>query len=248
MSNIKEIKMEEMTQLRELSRKVSTSLEQELGAYLKTLTPLFSPRKVLGEYMSGTNKDKVLGAEKNFAIIEEQYKDIMLEGFNYSAKLSSVIPMVASKLSLYNWMYRADLGGMDLNIVSPVKWVLGYENSVSIKSLFQSNSDGKNVSQEDASEFVISKLVIAKLLENTPSLITLIKGLGYTINVETHPEVSGKLPYVVLSAPIEAFRPQDDMVKMAAQFSGASSFEELLDNEALDAIPNHFQDKIRALV
>ena len=47
---------------------------------------------------------------------------------------------------------------------------------------------------------------------------------------------AGDLPFVVISAPITAFRPQDDMMKIVAQLSGTPVFEELVDVDEIAAL------------
>jgi len=83
MTPIKDIQLEQMAQLRERSKAVSVILNKELHAYLKTITPLFSPRKVLGEYMQSASRDKVVGAEKNYSIILENYKAVLRDAFGH---------------------------------------------------------------------------------------------------------------------------------------------------------------------
>lgn len=248
MSTVKEIKMEDMTRLRELSRRVASSMSEDVNAYLKTLTLLFSPRKVLGEFMAGGDKGKVVGAEKNFSLIEEQYKAIMRDSFGYATKLSSIVPVVSSKLMLNSWESLEDFDGLRLTITSPTKWVLGYESSVSMKELIQIHAEGGKLPQEKASTFVIAKLVMKCQLDNSKGLVRLIEGLGYKLTEEKLPSVTGELPHMVLHAPIESFRPQDDLVKMASQFSGSSTFEELIDEEAINALQNPLKDKLDALL
>ena len=51
MSVVKEIDMQQMGQLRNQSQKASQFLDKRLNGYLQTLTPMFAPRKVLGEFM-----------------------------------------------------------------------------------------------------------------------------------------------------------------------------------------------------
>lgn len=247
MANVRDIKMEELTQFREISQKVSSHLLDELTRYLKTLTPLFSPRKVLGEYMAGATKDKVIGAEKNYSMIEERYKVIMRDAFGFSAKLSSVVPVVSNKITLYNWEYLETFDETLLTISSPTKWVLGFENAVNIKRLLQMKTENKKLLQEEATAFVVSKLVMAQLIDNSPGLRNIVEGLGFKIIAGKIPECSGDLPYVILSAPFESFRPQDELVKMAAQFSGSSSFGELIDIADIEQMSYPKRDHLLAI-
>jgi len=241
---IKEIQMDQMSKLRDLSRNVANHLSEEITAFTKTLALLFSPRKVLGEFMSGSGKDKVIGAENNFSVIEERYKAVMREAFGFSVKLSSIVPAVSSKVTLNNWEYIEDIDGTKITFTAPTQWVLGYDNSLTLERLLETKLQGKTLSQEEISNFVITKLVLQRLFEVAPNLTRLYAGLGYTVESRTMPDVSGSLTYMVLTAPVESFRPQNDMVKMATQFSGSESFAELIDEEAIQQIENRIQTQL----
>lgn len=239
---IKEIQMDQMSKLRDLSRNVANFLSEEITAFTKTLALLFSPRKVLGEFMSGGGKDKVIGAQNNFSVIEERYKSVMREAFGYSVKLSSVVPAISSKVTLNNWEYIEDIGGSKITFTAPTQWVLGYDNSLTLERLLESKLQGKSLTQEEISNFVITKLVLQRLFEIAPNLTRIYTGLGYKVEQRTMPDVSGSLTYIVLAGPVASFRPQDDMVKMATQFSGSESFAELVDEESIEQIENRVKD------
>jgi hypothetical protein len=247
MTQIKDIKMEEMTGLRESSRKISALLSQELQSYVKSLSPLFSPRKVLGEFMDSANKSRVAGAEKNYVTVSEQYKAIMLDAFGHASKLSSSVPSINNKLILTPWATIETLGGTDLTMISPTRWVLGYDVNYNHQRLLQRYMAGEGApNSADISAYVISQLVIAQLIDANPGIKRLFDGLNFTLSIETLPKYAGKLPFVVLTAPCQSFRPQDDLVTMASQFSGSTSFEELVSGDAVKEMPHAFQDKLLA--
>ena len=50
MDNVKDIDLEQMGHLRNVSQKIAQFLNSRLSAYLATITPLFAPRKILGEF------------------------------------------------------------------------------------------------------------------------------------------------------------------------------------------------------
>lgn len=246
---IKEIKLDEMAQLRDTSQKIAATLLKELEGHLKTLTPLFSPRKVLGEFMQSASRDKVVGAEKNFSALEENYKAIMRDGFDLSAKLSTPLPAIANKLEVYPWCYLDEVGGAKgtISFRSPVRWVLTYACSHDLSWLLEARMKGEAVSYEGVSPFVINSLTMWLLLGSSPGLKRLLEALGYRLSIEKQPGVAGDLPLVVLSSALPAFRPQDDLVKMVSQLSGAASFEEIVDIDSLEGMDDPFKRKIQAL-
>lgn len=246
--NKKEIRVEEMTQLREFSRSVSETLLKDISGYLKTLTPLFSPKKVLGEYLSGVSNDKVIGAEKNFRAIEERYKQQMLDGFGFKAKLSSVVPSINGKLSLTNWRESVNVDGKELVIIYPTKWVMSYDGGFNIQNLVQMNMEGHDLDFEEVSEFVIKQQLLKRLFENAPELNKLLNGLGYSTEFVKVSTAKGYVSVLVVNSYVKSFRPQDDLVKLACQLSGGSEFEELIDKEAIESIENIFQNNFLSLI
>ena len=74
----------------------------------------------------------------------------------------------------------------------------------------------------------------------------MLAGLGYEVSIEILPEISGDLPYVVLTSIVPAFRPQDTLVGMVSQLSGGSSFEELVDVEGIEGMPFLLKDRLLA--
>lgn len=248
MTPIKEIQLEQMTQLRERSKAVSVILNKELQAYLKTITPLFSPRKVLGEYMQSATRDKVVGAEKNYSIILENYKSVLRDVFGYNAKLSSPVPAIQNELVAEPWVYSDDLDGTVLSFSSPVRWVLSYDCSYDLPRLIAEKLKDEQPHYDSITPFVLNALVIWLLLENSPGLVRLLEGLGYEVSIERQPKIAGTLPFVVLTSRVAAFRPQNDLVRMVAQFSGSSGFEEIIDVDQIDAIENPLQIKLQSLL
>lgn len=246
MTPIKEIQLEQMTQLRERSKAVSVILDKELQTYLKTIIPLFAPRKVLGEYMQSASRDKVVGAEKNFSIILENYKAVLRDTFGHNAKLSSPVPAIQNELVAKPWVYSDNLDGSVLSFSSPVRWVLSYDCSYDLHRLVSERAKGEQLHFDSISQFVFNALVIWLLLESNPGLARLLEGLGYSVSFETQPEIAGALPFVVLTSPVPAFRPPDELVRMVAQLSGGSSFEEIIDVDQIDAIVNPLQIKLQA--
>lgn len=233
---VKEIQFEDMSALREQSQKIGSMLSEDLRAYTKTLTALCAPRKVLGEFMQSASRDKVVGAEKNFSLLEERYKAVMRDAFGLSAKLSTPLSAIHNKLSLTPWCYSEVLAGSSSPLIfsTPVRWVLSYDCSYDLRDLITDRIKSEELRYEEVSPFVVRALTVWLLFEQSPELKRILAGLGYEMSVEILPEISGDLPYVVLTSIVPAFRPQDTLVGMVSQLSGGSSFEELVDVEGIE--------------
>ncbi len=248
MTPIKEIQFEEMSALRERSQKIGSLLSEDLRAYTKTLTALCAPRKVLGEFMQSASRDKVVGAEKSFALLEERYKAVMRDAFGLSAKLSTPLPAIHNKLSLTPWCYSEVLTGSSSPLIfsTPVRWVLSYDCSYDLRDLITDRIKSEELRYEEVSPFVVRALVAWLLFEQSPELKRILSGLGFDVSLEVLPEISGDLPYVVLTSTVPAFRPQDSLVSMVSQLSGGSSFEELVDVDGIKAMPFVLKDRLLA--
>lgn len=248
MTKVKEIPLEQLTGMREVSQAISQYLHQTLSGHLKTLGPLFSPRKVFGEFMESAFKDKVPGADKNYAKIEAQYKELCQSPFDIPSKLSTPLPNIPNQLTLYPWCYPYKIGtDMVLNVRSPVRWVLAYAGSYDLARLLENRLVNEKPRYEDIKALLLTSLAMATLIDLSPGLKDLVEGLNFTVTLEQS-EVSGGLPLVVVAAPLSAFRPQDDMMKIVAQLSGRAAFEELVDIEEIAALEHPFKGRLQALL
>lgn len=246
MSNVKEIELPQMGPLRDGAQRLSQKLQKKLQGHLLTLTPLFSPRKVLGEFMESAFKDKVLGAEENFKRIETQFKEISRSAFNMAMKLSTPVATIKNQLEIYPWQYLYELSGdkaQTITISTPTRWVLAYTSALDLERLLKAKVDGESLRAEEVRELIVNNLTLVKLMELSPGIKSLFEDLRFTVTIETSP-VSGNLPYVVLNTPLVAFRPQDEVIKTVTQLSGLPVFEELIDIERISELDDPFKSAV----
>lgn len=250
MTTVKEISMEDMGRLRQASQKISQHLQKRLSGYLSTLSPLFAPRKVLGEFMQSAYTDKVPGADDRFVELEEAFKSICREGFDISAKLSAPVPNIKNNLEIENWKYLYNVGGDSgraVTISSPVRWVLGYAGGYSFDDLLEQRAGGETPSDEDAKSLIIRSLTIAKLIEMSPAVNALLHDLRFPMEVVVSEDI-GKVPSVAIAAQLPTFRPQDTLIDTVIQLSGLPVFEELVDLDAVAQLQDPFKDEILKLI
>ncbi|NOZ53870.1 MAG: hypothetical protein GXP08_12180 [Gammaproteobacteria bacterium] len=242
MSRVKEIDLQQMGPLRNASQKKSQLLEKKLNGHLVTLTPLFTPRKILGEFMESAFKDKILGAEANFKNIDEQFKDISRNGFKMPMKLSTPVAGIKNTLEIYSWQYLYPIGGnaeQTITVSSPTRWVLCYASGLNLSRLLKAKIEGETLRGDDVKELLLNSLVLVTLLNKFPGIKNLFEDLRFSITIEKS-QVSGELPYVVLNSPLSAFRPQDDIIQTVTQLSGLPMFEELIDLDGMDNLDDPF--------
>lgn len=244
MGTEKHIELEQVGQLREVSKKISDHLNSKLRGYLDTLKPLFLPRKVLGEYMKSAFDGKVAGADRNIASIGSDYQRIAQEAFGLSTKLGTPIPTISSELVISPWEYTHDLeGGQKIIVTSPVRWVLSYKGDYSLSDLMKQSIKGEQHNSVGVKDLLIRSLTLAKLLDQSPGLQAIFKDLRFQFSLEKN-SVSGDLEHVVLSCDVPAFRPQDEAIKTVVSLSGKPVFEELIDDEALLSLEDPFTSAI----
>jgi hypothetical protein len=242
LTNIKEIDLQQMGPLRDASQNISKILNHRLSGYLKTLTPLFAPRKVLGEYMESAFNQCVPGADKNFSEIEEQYKSIARETFNISSKLGTPLPNIKNELEIRPWEYLHPLendANQMVRISSPVRWVLSYAGGYTLSDLLIQRSRNEITEVADTKKLLLNSLTIWKLMNLAPDIAQLLSDLRFKVSIEKTP-LSGALPIVVLTSDVPAFRPQDDLIRTVIKLSGKQVFEELIDVDAMDDIVDPF--------
>ena len=249
MDNVKEIDLEQMGHLRDVSKNIMEHLDTRLSGYLRTITPLFAPRKILGEFMQSAFNERVPGADKNFAEIEKRYKAIARETFGMPSKLGTPIPNIRNQVEVYPWEYLRKLegeGDVTVRISSPVSWVMTYASSYTLSDLLEQRAQGEKPEPADIKQLILQNLAMWKLIDSTPDIVQLLEDLRYSLSIETS-AASGDLPYVVLTSDVPAFRPQDDLIHNVIQLSGKQVFEELIDVDAISDMPDPFKSRLLEL-
>jgi len=233
---VKNIELNELGGLRKASAAMSALLSKRLNRYVETLSPLFSPRKVIGEYMQSSQSDRVPGADRNFAEIEEAYARIVKAGFPAAPKLRAPVPTIRSQLSVQPWEYAHKLeSGREVWISSPNRWVLSYRSALGLSEFLRGEEAGGDGGADEIRDFLVRALVMDKLFDAEPALGALFADLRFSVEQEVL-EARGGAPLVVLESAAPAFRPQDDVVESIVEMSGKPIFEELIDLEGVRAL------------
>jgi len=246
MTSAREIDMKSMGDLRQASQKISSSLHRRLNGYLQTLTPLFAPRKVLGEFMDSAFKERVPGADANFIALEETFKTLAREVFDIPAKLSTPVPNIRNQLEIHPWEYRYLIGGdaeRPVIITSPVRWTLSYAGGANLSDVMRHQAREELLEAEDLKQFIVRTQTLHKLLETSPSIRQMLGDLRFPVSTETS-NATGDLPLSVIGSDLATFRPQDELIETVTQLSGKPVFEELIDMDAIETLPDPFKVKI----
>ncbi len=249
MSRVKEIELARMAPLREVSQKIAKFLQQTLSSYIQPMSPLMAAHRVLGESLEGFQRERVPGADKAYASLENQFVQLCRNTFKFPHKLRKPLPAIKTNLEVYPWEYLYEVGGDPNNTItisSPVRWVLAYDNPYTLSSLIKAKLAGEKPQMEATKQLIINSVTMALTMERAEGIKQILADLRFPVSVATSP-VSGNLPYVVVDAPVESYRPQDDLITTVIQLSGRPVFEELVDLDEIDTISDPLADKIKDL-
>jgi hypothetical protein len=250
MTSAKEIDMKSMGSLRQASQKISGTLHKRLNGYLQTLSPLFAPRKVLGEFMESAFKERVPGADANFIALEETFKTLARETFDIPAKLSTPVPNIRNLLEIHPWEYRYLIGcdpERPVIITSPVRWTLSYAGGTTLSDVMKHQAREELLEADDLKQFIVRTLTLNKLLDTSPSIQQMLADLRFPVGSETA-SATGDLPLNVVGSDLATFRPQDELIETVIQLSGKPVFEELIDLDAIETLPDPFKVKITEML
>jgi hypothetical protein len=241
---------EQLADLREKTDAIAQLLQKQLKAYLETLRPLLAPRRWLGKY-TGVKED-VVGSDKAFAQLQDQYKAVCAKPFALPPELDAdPLANIDNHLDLSPWEYTHQAKGEResklLTITSPVRWVLTYSSEYAISQVTQTLASREQRRSDAIRQFVVNALVMHAMLAKFPGITQLLTDLRYDIQTEKSPAL-GDLPLVTIRSCLPSFRPADNLMLTAIRFSGVPAFIELIDIEALNTIQDPLKLRIEKIL
>lgn len=235
---------EQFLKLRQETERISRVLDKRLKGHLSILKPLFTPKKLLGSYVTTSTMEDVPGSAKAFAELQEIYGEICQKPFNLSPKLPSPLPPISNQLSGTPFRYPLKIGGAGETptmVTSPVRWILSYQSENGLDRV-KKMIDGEEPYQlEDMRQTLIHHLAMVLFLRHQPEIVQLLEDLRYKLEFIFLEELGG-LKVATLRAPIEVFLPSDEYVFQVTKLSGVSAFQELIDPKAVDNVPDSLKD------
>ena len=235
--------LDQVVSLREKTDAISHILGSQLRAYIDTLKPLLSPRRLLGRHVG--SRDDVNGSDLALSRLKELYREGSHTPFGLPLEFPEhTLAQLDSQPAIYRWEYthaaKSERDSKNVTITSPVQWVLSYESTLSlseVQAMLESRIERKT---ESLRQFLLNALVMHLVVKNQPNLIQLMAGLHYRVSLKSLPGL-GALSFVTISAPLTSFRPADDLLLMAMRFSGIPAFVELISLESVET----FEDPLR---
>lgn len=240
---------QELPELRRRTEAVSKFLQAQLLAHLETLRPLLSPARVFGQYVGavGTKGDTSL-ADRAFAQLQQSYKPFSTRPFNLPSELDPYwLTLVGNRITLYPWEYtyeaRTERETKLIVMTSPMRWVMGFTSAYTLSQVRQAVAGKGEARPEHIRQFVVNALVTQLTVTHTPGLASLFTDLRYHMQPDFMSDLA-TLPLTTITSGLPSFRPADELILSASNFSGVPAFIELID---IDALP-HLQDPLKARI
>ncbi len=236
---------------RKITNTISSYLEQELKSHITTLEPIFNPKLVLGEYISGS-KVAVKSSATSFKQIQETYKSLKQSKVFYDKlnELKSPIDLFGSSLELtqYEYTYQAtnDNGGKAVRVTTPLKWVLGYKNQglLQLKDLLSNTQTSRS---SDIEICILHLLAMHTVFIQRKDITKLLQALRFSVYSE--PSIKyGKLPLVFITCPIKTILPPDQLIIQSTELSGMPVFEEVIDPDDINQLTDPYKEQLLKLV
>jgi len=246
----KTLTFEELADLRDKTETISEFLQKQLKTYLETMRPLLAPRRLYGKY-TGVKED-VVGADRAFAQLREQYAGVCSKPFALPPELDDApLSNIDNRIDLYPWEYthqaKSERETKPLTITSPVRWILTYSSEYSLSQLLQTIAGKEQRRSEAVRQFVVNALAMHSMLGKFPGITQLLTDLRYEIRTEKFPAL-GELPLVTVRSCLSSFRPVDSLILAATRFSGVPAFIELIDVDAIHTLPDPLRLRIEEIL
>ncbi len=237
-----------MMLLRGLTTALARHFEQTARQHLANLAALLHPRMLLGDLI---RQEKAFAKDQDAAFRElvKQYQPIARSTvINTQVDLKPPLDIFTStiELSPASYDYSPDGSPKPMTIITPMKWVVAYKDlglSRLREHIASHNRSGGNELQSSLLHFLALHMLVAR----RPGPAPVLEALRFEISSTPTAEFGG-LPIIHLTAPLATMRPPDAMIAQSAMLSGALSFEEVVDLQAIAGLRDCVKDKVLELV
>ncbi len=235
-----------LAELRRKTETISKFLQDQLSTHLETLRPILSLERLFGKHV-GSKVDTAL-ADRAFAQLQQSYKPFSARPFELPSEIDQYwLTLVGNRVMLYPWEYtyeaKTERETRSITMTSPVRWVMSYTSAYTLSQVRQALAGKGERRPEHIRQFVINALVTQLMITHTPGLAPLFTDLRYQLQTDSVPDLP-KLLLTTITSGLPSFRPADDLILSATNFSGIPAFIELID---IDALPG-LQDPLRARI
>ena len=238
--------IERVQALRRLTRAVADLLSEQITDYLTTLSPLFRPRRVLGEHIRGAEKEPMKGADRAFREMQALFDTVArAQPFTLARELKSPVDVSSVTLEIHPVEYEHETRvGEDSRIVtvrSPLSWVLSYSAyGPAVLPDLLAHRTGAN---EELHEWLVHQLVLHAVVSNQPGVMDILSRLHFPVSFVTEPG-SGTLPITHIASPLSTIRPPDEVIMQSVELSGMDAFEEVINVDDIGRMNDALKDRL----
>ena len=241
---------QELPALRKKTEAISQYLQQRLTAYLDTLKPLLAPERFFGKYAGG--RADIASGDKVLAQVEQAYKELAGKPIDLPREFEPEWLLGSgTRIELHRHEYIHTAAAAEatkaIRITSPVRWLMTCGTGATPFQVIQAIAGKEHVPREALRQFAVNSLVMQIVIARIPGLVELFHDLRFELRTEFFPE-TGKLPFLVVTSLLPSFRPADELILAATEFSGVAAFFELIDPDAAGTLQDPLKSAIDALL
>jgi hypothetical protein len=190
--------------------------------------------------------EDVPGSDKAFAELQERYTGLSGDPFNLPKKLQTPLPSISNHLEVTPFeypLYCGEAKDRAIKVTSPIAWVLAYRSECPLVRLKAMVFGHENRQPDDMKGSLVAHLIPVIFMEHFQAIRQLLEDLRYRISIETLSDL-GKLPVVMIKAPLQTFLPPDDFIIQITQLSGVPAFQELIDLDQIQDMPDPMKESL----
>jgi hypothetical protein len=238
--------IERVQALRRLTRAVSDTLRDQVTSYLSTLSPLFRPRRVLGEHIRGAEKEPMKGADRAFREMQALFDSVArAQPFTLARELKSPVEVSSVALEIHPVEYQHEVrAGEDTRTVtvrSPLAWVLSYSGyGPGILPDLLAHRSGAN---EELYEWLLHQLVLHAVVSNQPGLTDILSRLHFPVSFLKEP-ACGNVLFTRIASPLSTVRPPDNVIMQSVELSGMDAFEEVINVDDIGRMDDPLKSRL----
>jgi hypothetical protein len=238
--------IEKLLVLRKLTRAIADLLRSQMKEYLSALAPLLRPNVALGEYLQGSSKSPVKGAERAFKEMQALYESVAVaKPFHLPKDLRPPLDIAGPALEMtpveYEHVARTDNESKSVIVTQPLKWVVAYPGYTpdGLGALLAN----RNRSAEEVRDFILHFLAVHLVTSRQTGIAAMLEALHFPLSSGKLPEF-GELPITYISSSISTFRPHDDVIIESTEISGKDLFEEIVNIEDIARMRDPLRERL----
>lgn len=237
-----------LMQLRSLTSALARHFEATARGCLAALAPMLQPRNLLGDLIRA-EKAPAKDQDSAFRELVKLYQPIARQAaINTQVDLKPPLDIYTSTIDIApaSYTHTPEGGGKPVTIVTPLKWVVSYKD-LGVARLREQIAGHARSGGNELQTTLLHYLTLHLLLSRRPGPASLIEALRYGLESSPYAEFGG-LPVVHLAAPVPTVRPPDPVIVQSTTVSGAATFEEVVDLEAIGMLRDPLKERVLALL